>query len=153
MAHTKAYINLKIENCQRLVDNATSEDQEKVYQGYLAFWEEKLPKKERPEEIAKKAEIQAKKGEDVAAKEAEKLAVELAEADKAEKDLLEAELKAKRKADLEAQLAALEDEPMDLQLLADDFEIQNAPKKAYRIQNGVKVKTIAFKQYLNQGTQ
>ena len=65
MAHTKEYIKLKISNCQGLVDNAISEDEAKVYQDYLAFWEEKLPKKERPEEIARKEEIKREKEEAV----------------------------------------------------------------------------------------
>ena len=32
------YINRKIAKCQKLVDNATSEAQKEIYQGYLDYW-------------------------------------------------------------------------------------------------------------------
>ena len=34
----KDYVNRKIEKCEKLVEAATSEDQKKIYQGYLDYW-------------------------------------------------------------------------------------------------------------------
>ena len=171
MAHTKEYIGIKIHNCQELVDNAISEEQAKVYLGYLEFWTNKLPKKEQPEVIAKKAEDKQKKLEVEAAKKAE---LDVIAFEKAEAIQEEVRIKAE-KADLiavkKAELAALQaeevetmgsvwkeveitiDEIVDDHILAEDFEIEFPGKKAYRHQNGDKFKTIAFKEFLNSRTQ
>ena len=147
----KAYIKKKIENCQGLVDTATSEDQKKIYQGYLDFWTKKLPKAQRPETIAKIAE---EKYRDAA--EGAELALKL-EREKAEKEQLAAkelaETKALKKAELEAkhraELAAL-DEPEPEELNEINFELLYPNKKAYRTQNGERIETIAYKEYLNK---
>jgi deoxyribodipyrimidine photolyase len=45
-------VNRKIKNCQELVDNATSEDQKKIYRGYLDFWKNwKAAEKKKPKEV------------------------------------------------------------------------------------------------------
>ena len=111
MAHTKEYINLKISNCQRLVDEAISEDQKKAYQGYLDFWTEKLPKKEQPEVIAKKEEIKAKKEIEKEAKAFELKKQAEAKAEAEAEELAIEEAKAKKVADLKAKLKELEPEP------------------------------------------
>jgi len=153
----KDYINRKIENCQGLVDTATSEDQKKVYQGYLDFWTEKLPKKDRPEEIAAKEDARIKKEAEAEAKRAEKqLIADQAEAAELAREL-EAKTKAERIAVKKAELAELEAEVGASVTveddLADTFELENPGKQAYRFQNGDKIKTIAFNEYLNQRTQ
>ncbi|KKM73163.1 hypothetical protein LCGC14_1413260 [marine sediment metagenome] len=38
----KSYITLKIKNCKNLIENATSDDQIEIYEGYLLFWRKKL---------------------------------------------------------------------------------------------------------------
>ena len=174
----KSYYRTKVENCEKLVKNATSEAQRTIYQAYLDLWTKKLPAKERPETIAKKAEAKAKKeaGKEAKAFELKKQAEEKAEAEKLEA----AEIKAEKIAAKKAELAALEAEeaeiiktvaiepgpveiiieadPIELELLeeaeyANIFEIENPGKKAYRTQNGDRLKTIAFKEFLNQRTQ
>ena len=40
--YTKGYIELKIKQCNHLVNGATSENQKEIYQDYLDFWESKL---------------------------------------------------------------------------------------------------------------
>lgn len=48
----KNYIKRKIKNCEGLVDNAISDAQKAVYEGYLEFWQEKLGgPKESEEEL------------------------------------------------------------------------------------------------------
>ena len=174
---SKEYKNRKIENCEKLIANATSDAQKEIYQRYLDFWTEKLPKKDRPNEIAKKEEAERKKLEIAAAKKDEQ---ERIEKEKEEAKLKEAaEIKATKIAAKKAELAALEAEeaeiikavvvpkpveiiveadPMELELLeeakyANIFEIENAPKQAYYTRNGDRLKTNAFKEFLNQRTQ
>ena len=174
----KDYVNKKIENCQELVNNATSEAQKEIYQSYLDLWTKKLPVKDRPEAKAKKAEAEQKKLEVAAAKkeEAELLKkviegrrIEDAKAKKAEKIAAKkAELAALEAEEAEiiktvadqkpVEIVIIEADPADLELLeeaeyANIFEIENPGKKAYRTQNGDRIKTIAFKEFLNQRTQ
>jgi len=40
--YTKGYIELKIKQCNHLVNGATSENQKEIYQDYLDFWTNKL---------------------------------------------------------------------------------------------------------------
>ena len=166
---SKEYINRKIKNCQGLVDNAISEAQRIVYQGYLDLWSKKLPKKERPEEVAKREEIKAKKEAEEEAK-AFQLKKQKEEA-KLVKERMLTEEKAKKEAELkdeyEKKLKALETKVVEIVIdentgvteifeevsLAEIFELENPNKKAYRHQNGDKIKTIAFKEYLNLRTQ
>lgn len=162
----KDYINRKIENCEKLVEIAISEDQRIVYQGYLNHWTAKLPKKDRPEEIAKKEEAKVKKEAEAEAKafELKKQTEELAEAERLK--TLAAETKAEKIAAKKAELAELEAEIVGIVIeepewgkvedqleLAIDFEREFPNKKAYRYQNGDKIKTIAFIEYLNLRTQ
>ena len=171
VAHTKEYLNWKISNCQRLVENATSEEQKKIYQGYLDFWTGKLPKTQRPEVIAQKAE---KKAQKLLEEKAELARLELIKRAE-EEEVFEAERieleKAAKRAKLEAELAALQAEEVveQVEIVIDEnsgetelfeetslgkiFELENPNKKAYRIQNGNKLKTIAFKEYLIKRTQ
>lgn len=169
---SKEYVKLKVKNCQRLVDNATSEAQKEIYQIYLDQWTKKLPAKERPEAIAKREDAKVKKEAEAAAKafELKKQAEERAK-EEAEK-LKAAKIKAEKIAAKKAELVALEAEeaeilkiievpkpvrsPVDIEFeqnLANLFEEQNPGKKAYRTQNGDKIKTIAFKEYLNPKTE
>ena len=164
MAHTKEYIGIKIHNCQELVDNAISEDQAKVYQGYLDFWTEKLPKKEQPDVIAKKAERAEEKAEFEAELKREK---DRRAKNRAEAQAMEAKEAADKKALIEvkkAELAALQaeeveeivevtiDDIVDEAILAEDFEIEFPGKKAYRHQDGDKIKTKGFQEFLNSRT-
>ena len=155
----KDYINRKIVNCQGLVDNAISEDQKKIYQGYLDHWTAKLPKKNRPEEIAKKEEAlrEKKEAEEYAKREAEIKAEKTANIKAAEaKEAAERKaLIAAKKAELAALVGEVEEAGSITveDALADAFELENPNKKAYRYQNGDKFKTIAFTEYLNQKTQ
>lgn len=164
----KKYIERKIENCTNLVETATSDAQREFYQGYLDLWTKKLPAKERPEAIAKREDAKVKKKAEELA-DAVRLAAELTvkiEAEElAKQKALEEKAKAAKIAIKRAELAALEaveividentgeTELFEESDLADVFELENAPKQAYRIQNGDKLKTIAFKEYLNQRTQ
>ena len=50
----KTYINLKIENCDKLIIGATSNEQKEIYQGYRDYWIEQLAKKDNPDIIAAK---------------------------------------------------------------------------------------------------
>jgi len=163
MAHTKEYVKLKIEQCQGLVDNAISEDQAKVYQGYLDFWSEKLPKKEQPEILAKKAEEKQKRAEEKAEFDAELKREKDRRAEKraigAEKLRVLEALKAKKLLELAALNAELEpEEPNFFTITGTDpeelneinFEKQFPNKKAYRTQNGERIETIAFKEYLTK---
>jgi len=73
----KAYINLKVKNCDKLIIGATSDEQRNIYQGYRDYWIDKLPKTQNPDVIAAKeaekeqaaieAEATAKKEEEEAA--------------------------------------------------------------------------------------
>lgn len=57
--YAKDYINRKIENCENLVENASSQEQKEIYQEYLVFWQRYLPlilSKEIPTIPAKKSE-------------------------------------------------------------------------------------------------
>lgn len=157
--HTKEYINQKISNCQRLVDESKLDAQREIYQGYLDFWSEKLPKAQRPEVIAKTekdAEIAAEIAEVI---EQEKIAQEEREAVAAEMEAQLEEANAKKVAELKAQLKALQGEqlePEHEELFSLDeldeinFEKEFPNKKAYRNQNGERIPTIAFKEYINQ---
>lgn len=158
----KAYIKKKIENCQGLVDNATSDAQREVYQGYLDFWTEKLPKSQRPDIIAEKLAASLIKQEtERSAKEAaekEKAKAEFEAQLQASKAEREAEAVEKRKAEIKAELAELEyisarnalDEPEPEELNEINFELLYPNKKAYRTQNGERIETIAYKEYLNK---
>lgn len=161
--YTKEYVEWKISNCKKLVETATSDAQAEVYQGYLDFWTEKLPKKDRPEVIAEKEEAKQKKLEIAVAKREE---AELAAVMKAEEELLKekaAHIKAEKIAVKKAELAALEAEEAEIlekinpeleeSKYANIFEIENHPKQAYYTKNGERLKTNAFKEYLNQITQ
>ena len=149
MAHTKEYLNWKISNCQRLVENATSEEQKKIYQGYLDFWTGKLPKTQRPEVIAKKAEKKAEVDKAAELAEAVKVAEATAKAEEeAITERIESE-KAAKIAQLKAQLVELEPTPEPEELNESNFEKEFPNKKAYRNQNGERIETIAFKEYLN----
>lgn len=159
-----------VERRRVLVETATSEAQREIYRGYLDFWTEKLPKRERPEAIAKREEAKAKKEAEEHAKfEIEEKAKEEAEELRRTK-ATEEEAKAKKVAELKAKLKVLEDTPTPIveividentgtaeffkeSDLGDIFELENPGKKAYRTQNGDKTKTIAFKEYLNQRTE
>jgi len=56
--YTDNYVNTKIENCQRLVDEAISDAQREVYQEYLDFWkkwktsEKKVSREDQPLEVS-----------------------------------------------------------------------------------------------------
>jgi len=56
--YTKDYINRKIENCEKLIITAISEDQRIIYQEYCDFWTEKLDKskKSTPGPVVEKSE-------------------------------------------------------------------------------------------------
>jgi len=145
------YVDKKVLKCQVLVDNATSEAQREVYQGYLDFWTKKLPKAQRPEIIAKKEDAKAEKilEENAEIARLEMIAIEKAKAEAEElaeaKALKIAELEAKHR----AELAAL-DEPEPEELNEINFELLYPNKKAYRTQNGERIETIAYKEYLNK---
>jgi len=160
-----------VEHRRVLVETATSEAQREIYRGYLDFWTKKLPAKERPEAIAKREEAKAKKEAEEHAKfEIEEKAKEEAEELRGTK-AAEDEAKAKQVAELKAKLKELEGapEPKPVEIVIDEntgktelfeesalgdiFELENPNKKAYRTQNGDKIKTIAFKEYLNQRTE
>ena len=47
----KKYIARKISNCKKLIEAASSEDQKKIYQGYLDYWKTFDKSKKIPREI------------------------------------------------------------------------------------------------------
>jgi len=147
------YVDKKVLKCQGLVDNATSDEQKKLYQGYLDFWTKKLPKAQRPEIITKKEEAKAEK---ILEENAELARLEMIAMEKAKVEAEElAEAKALKIAELEAkhraELAALDEpEPEPEELNEINFELLYPNKKAYRTQNGERIETIAYKEYLNK---
>jgi deoxyribodipyrimidine photolyase len=65
----KDYVNRKIEKCEKLVKAATSEDQKKIYQGYLDYWNNFLDPD--PEPLLQKKLREAKEAIDAISLEAE----------------------------------------------------------------------------------
>lgn len=52
------YITRKLYQCKDLVEAASSEDQKKIYQGYLEFWQEKAKNiKITPDPVKKSEEV------------------------------------------------------------------------------------------------
>lgn len=50
----KAYINLKLKNCDKLILGATSDKQKEIYQGYREHWIGQLAERDNPDIIAEK---------------------------------------------------------------------------------------------------
>jgi len=75
----KAYINLKIENCDKLILGATSDEQKEIYQGYREHWIGKLTEKDNPDIIAakklEKERLAAEKLEEIRIKEEQETAL------------------------------------------------------------------------------
>ena len=123
------YVKRKIENCKGLIDNATSDAQREIYQGYLDYW--KGLNDEVADEIAKREK-------------AEQLAVAKAELEKIQAE----EARKKADADLEIITKLATVTPGRENFLAEEFEGENPNKHAYRYKDGEKIKTSAFIEFI-----
>ena len=120
--YTKEYVLKKIENCKMLVETAISEAQRAVYQGYLEFWQ----------------------GKDDATAVAEKKRL----AEEELKKFQEEESRKKAAEQIEEVIELVEIPPEQEMLYAEEFETLNSNKHAYRYQNGEKLQTNAFVEFI-----
>ena len=129
------YIAKKLFQCKELVENSTSEEQKKIYQGYLEFWQEKAKNIKIHSKIPIKGPIKEP----------------LKEIEKPESiEVVIPEL------EVEPEPEKVTEEPQrtaDEELLrAEEFEATYPNKHAYLRRNGEILKTKAFKEFLNQST-
>lgn len=130
------YIAKKLFQCKELVKNSTSEDQKKIYQGYLEFWQEK----------AKNIKIHSKIPIKEALKEAEK--PEPIEVETSEPETMGDNWKG-----LNKMIDAIPQWTAEEELVkAEEFEATYPNKHAYLRRNGEVLKTKAFKEFLNPST-
>ena len=128
------YIAKKLFQCKELVENSTSEEQKKIYQGYLEFWQEK----------AKNIKIHSK----IPIKES------LKEAEKPEPIVVLTQTPIEEEVGPESVEVIEEPQWTAEEELsrAEEFEATYPNKHAYLRRNGEILKTKAFKEFLNQST-
>ena len=173
----KDYIDRKVKQCRKLVREATSDAQKKVYKEYLNFWQEKVdPKPVKPKKVKKKPEKVAEIiGPPIVPEVPE--VPEVAEVPEvpvivavSEEILTEEEIEAEQFLDDLPDLPDLDDITIDDStefIYLDDpvdelveslpetpidyaalFEAEYPNKMAYRRKDGKLVETIAFKEFL-----
>lgn len=143
----KKYIELKIKNCQQLVDTTISEERKKIYQGYLDFWEEKLgiPKPKKEEIIVKNYKGDWVEPDELDLSE-ETEGVDYAKIPEPEEPEPE---------EPEPEIEPLRDDPEgvkeELRATYEKlFKLEYPYKQAYYVRDGQKLETKAFTEFLNK---
>lgn len=140
----KKYINKKISNIENLLLDCT-EDQRPIYQGYLEFWQEKIPKSNEKPDAETDGEESNLPTETLDAEEEPESPKEL------EKE--EAEIIEEAVPEVNEEIMVEEDPEPQWTLeqevhYAEEFETTYPNKHAYLRRNGELLRTKAFKEFL-----